>query len=365
LAAGLLACGGLKEQHSDLPTISPHQGYPYYLVIGGGLSETLSVLRVNQGPSFKLYNDVALTGAAIHQTLVRNNTYFAMCSLSNSIAVYDFNLNVEREVSVGGGTNPIGFTMVDDRTAWVSDFVSADVRLVDLGPGVADDQRVKKIIALPDGSTLPHDDGVTQSWARPNGIALAHGRLFVALSNLSAQYVPAGPGVLAVINPTSGAVEKMITLSGRDAIGVTYDDARDLVWVTTAGDYVVGEGFVGNGMIEAVNPQTLAIERRIDVDGAPFEIVLASGALAYLGNGMDARVPVVDLDAGEQTDAVDLREHGETLSFISGLALDPDGRLYVVDFDSDQLYVLDPANEYKVIASFTVNDGPDTLSFLM
>ena len=80
---------------------------------------------------------------------------------------------------------------------------------------------------------------------------------------------------------------------------------------------------------------------------------------------MDARVPVVDLDAGEQTDAVDLREHGETLSFISGLALDPDGRLYVVDFDSDQLYVLDPANEYKVIASFTVNDGPDTLSFLM
>ncbi len=362
IAAG--ACGELKEQSGDLPDLSAHEGYPYFLVVGGGLSETLSVVRVEEGPTFRVFDDVALTGSAIHQTEARGAAFYALCSLSNSIVVYDTDLNIVREVSVGDGTSPIGFTFVDDRTVWVSNFVAEDVRLVDVGAGVGDEERVRQIAVLPAGADLPHDPGISESWSRPSSLALAHGRLFVALSNLSAKYVPAGPGAVAVLDAATGALETTITLNGRDATGLVYDEQRDLIWVAGTGDYVTGEGFVGNGMLEAIDPASGAIARTIEIAGAPYEILLADDGRAYLGNAQDARVPVVDLDAGEQIATIDLRTDGAELSFTSALALDPDGRLYVADFNSDTLFVLDPERDYELLASLPVNDGPDTLTFL-
>jgi len=95
-------------------------------------------------------------------------------------------------------------------------------------------------------------------------------------------------------------------------------------------------------------------------------MVIAPSGLAYLENGADGLVLVVDLDAGAPLPSIDLRRHvpPSGLSYISGLALDPAGRLYAVDFNSDYLYVVDPAQDNKVIYETTVNDGPNTLTFL-
>jgi len=367
LFLNVLSCADLKEKQDKPDFSDPNgQGYPYYLVIGGGLSETLSVLRVEDGPSFRLYDDVALTDSAINQTVACNQEIYAVCSLSNSVVVYDDDLNVLREVSVGEGVNPMAMAITEDDQAWISGFLSNDVRLISLAAGTPPEDRVQAVIAMPDNDELPHDAGVHQTWARPNGVASAAGRLFVALSNLEAKFVPGGPGQLAVIDPARRQIVEIITLEGRDPIGLALDDARQLVWVVSAGDYDPGQGFAGNGLLEGIDVQSFEPVERIAVDGAPFEVLPDGQDRAYLGNGMDGRLLVVDLKEGRQLPSVDLRqEKGPTgLSFISALAQDPAGRLYVTDFNSDRLYVLDPARDLEVIASFTANDGPDTLVWL-
>jgi DNA-binding beta-propeller fold protein YncE len=370
LAAAVAGCGDLKAQISgadfrgDDGNTNPN-AYPYYLAIGGGLSETISILKVREGPTFEIFQNVAPTDMAINDAVATATAFYTVCSLSNSVVVYDLNLNVIREAEVGAGANPMNLALAAGQTGWVSDFLANDVRLVNLGPGPAG-QAVQATVALPDSAALPHDAGVTTSWARPDGVALVGGTLFVALSNLSAQWTPAGPGQLALVDTATATLAGVVTLQGRDPIGVMYDDARKLVWVCSAGDYHNSVGFVGDGLLEGVDPTTQAVVRRIAVQGAPFVPLIAPSGLAYLENGLDGEVLVVDLDAGRQLPSIDLRLHvpGSGLSYISGLALDPAGRLYAVDFNSDYLYVIDPAQDNKVIYQTIVNDGPNTLTFL-
>lgn len=364
LCAALLvaiSCDEDPETNDDF-----RHGEAAYLVIGGGFSETLSVLRVGPGPSFDLFADVAPTGSAINHTVYRDGLLYAVCSLSNSVVVYDRDLRVVREISVGEGTNPMSLAFVGDDLAWVTDLVADDVRLIDLGPGVAASERVSAIVEMPAGDALPRDAGVAQSWARPGGAVVVGERLFVALAHLSGQYVAGGPGLLAVIDTATRELEAVIELNGRDTVQVVYDSAREVVWAVSAGDFLSGEGFIGNGLLEAIDPATLAVVEQIEIDGAPYELLLGDGSTAYLGNGGDGRLLVVDLDSGAQLDSIDLRRHaGEAgLSFVSALATDAAGLLYVAELNSDYLYVLDPAYNHEIVADFLVNDGPDTLTFI-
>jgi len=360
-ACFLVACADDETTDDEF-----RNGDAAYLVIGGGFSETLSVLRVAPGPSFELFADVAPTGSAINHTVYRDGNFFAVCSLSNSVVVYDRDLNVEREASVGAGTNPMHLTFADDKTAWVTDLVANDVRLLDLAPGVDADERVLAVVEMPAGDDLPRDADVAQSWARPGGAASVGGRLFVALAHLSGEFIAGGPGLIAVIDESARELETTIELEGRDTVQVVYDETRGVLWAVSAGDFATGAGFVGNGMLEALDPETLQVVERIDIDGAPYEMLLGEKSTAYLGNGGDGRLLVVDLDDGAQLDSIDLRRHeGEAgLSFVSALARDPAGFVYAAEFNSDYLYVLDPARDHEIVAEFAVNDGPDTVTFI-
>jgi len=268
-------------------------------------------------------------------------------------------------VSVGAGVNPMTMVLEPDKLAWVGGFVSNDVRLVDLAPGVAADERVLEIIPMPAGDDLPRDPGIDRSWTRPGGMVRVGDRVFLALSHLEENYVAAGPGLVAVIDDERRELETVLELEGRDTMSVTYDAQRKVVWAVSAGDYVVQQGFAGNGLLEAIDPQTLAIVARIEIDGAPFELLTADDR-GYLCNGRDGNLLVVDLDVGAQLASIDLRRHeGEAgLSFVSALARDPAGFVYAAEFNSDYLYVLDPARDHEIVAEFAVNDGPDTVTFI-
>ena len=100
LVALLAACDDLPADDAGVRADDNAGDYPFYLVIGGGLSETLSVLAIDEGPTFALFADVALTGTAINQTTVLDDALFAVCSLSNSVAIYDRDVNLQREISV-------------------------------------------------------------------------------------------------------------------------------------------------------------------------------------------------------------------------------------------------------------------------
>lgn len=362
--AALVACGDLKEQSGDSDGLDAEGAQ--HLVIGGGLSETLGVLSVRPDGSFDYAGDVAKTGSAISAAAPRGGDLYAVCSLSNSVVVYDAKLNVRREVSVGENVNPISLAFVDDHLAWVTGGLSNDVRLVDLGPGVAAGERVLHVTALPAGEALPRDAGVAQSWARPAAIVAVGDEVLAVLGNLDAGWRAAGPSLVVVLGAAGGQLRGVIELEGRDAAGAVYDAERGVVWIASAGDHATGSGFVGNGLLEAVDPTTREIVRTIEVDAAPFEVLIGPSGLAYLGNGRDGRVLVVDLETGETTATVDLRRHvpESGLSFVSALALDAAGLVYATDFNSDYLYVIDPAADHAIIHEQIVVDGPDTLTFL-
>jgi DNA-binding beta-propeller fold protein YncE len=354
----LTACDGLDESSSD-ESFDDDTDAAAYLIVGGGLSETLSVLRVDPGPEFSFFADVVPTGAGVNDAAPHGAGLVTVCSLSNSLVVYDADLDVTREVSVGAGANPMNLALVGDGTVWVSAFLPGELRHLDLGPGVDSNARLLATVGIPPDPALG-----ANAWSRPNDLALLDGAIFVTLSNLSAAWTPAGPGQLAVVDAAAGALEERIALAGRDPIGLTWDETRSLLWVVSAGDYDE-DGFVGNGLLEGVDPETRQVERTIPIDGAPFEMVVAAD-LAYLGNGKDGRLLVVDLDEGEQRDSIDLRRHDSPggLSFISALAVGAGGLIYAADFNSDYLYVLDPAADHNVIFETLANDGPDTLTWL-
>ena len=338
--------------------------YPQYLVIGGGLSETLSVLRIEEGPVFTLFNNTAPTGNSINDTVVVGDLLFAVCSLSNSVVVYDQDLDVRREVSVGAGANPMNIAFVDDHHAWVTALQTNDLRLLDLAAGTPNAERLQRVVALPSGDELPKDPGVDASWARPNDVAAINDRLYVAVTNLDAGHTAAGPSLVAVLDAASGEWRRTITLTGRNAVGLAWDEARGWLWALSAGSYE-GGGYDYAGKMEAIDPAVDEVVKVIDVDGAPIEGLIV-GDLAYLTNAADGRLTVVDVAAEEQLDFIDLRFHTDAggLSFVSALAMGAGGMLYATDFNSAYLYVIDPAQDHTVIYETLVNDGPDTLVFL-
>ncbi|MCZ7582811.1 MAG: hypothetical protein M5R36_05445 [Deltaproteobacteria bacterium] len=372
MAVMALACGDLEEEEGDAPDITPHDDendgadnddvtepweYPYYLIIGGGVSETLSVLTINGPGEFSLANDVQLTGPSISETEVAYGKLFAVCSLSHSVIEYALDdLDIETEIGVGAGSNPLEIAFRSASRAYLPAFQSNDVRVIDPGDDAGEPLAV---IPLPAGDELPSDGGET--WARPGSAEIAGGKLFVALSNLGGAHTAGGPGLLAVIDPDENVVTRVIELEGRDAAGMFLDRAADRLYVLSLGDY--DEGFVGNGKVERVDPAGGTVEAVIETGGSPAEMTVASDGIAYLANARRGSLLRFDPSANDVLPEIDLPTD-DGLSYASAVAADGNGFLYVSEFNGDGLFVLDLENGAEIVGSFTVNDGPDTLSFI-
>ena len=359
-------CDRLEEQQGNLPdlSLSDDWSYPYYLVIGGGLSETLSVLTVSGDASFSLANDAQLTCTGVNQTQLYDGRLYALCSLSNSVVVYDpNNLEISREVALGSGTNPMALAFYQDQKAYVSSFVSDAVIYYDLSGTEA---KRLATIPMPDGSTLPKDSPDTEAWARPGGIVRDGNRVYCALANLDASFAAAGPGLVAVIDAQENTLAGTIKLTGKNTVNLYLDEKNNRLFTVSAGDYAPGQGYVGNGRVEIIDLETQTVTDAVALDGAPFEMVVAPNNIAYLGNGREGLLLGFDLDTLAAIDPIDLRgsTNAAGLSFVSALAVDGRGLLYAAEFNQDRLFVLDTEDSHGVVRSFSVNDGPETLTFL-
>ncbi|MCC6159628.1 MAG: hypothetical protein IT350_16370 [Deltaproteobacteria bacterium] len=372
-ALAIVGCDDLDEQHEDGaelgadPSNDPHDvskpwEYPYHLVIGGGLSETLSVLTV-QGPGdWSIANDVQDACAGINQMTWRDGRLFALCSLSNSLVTYDAeDLSITGEVSLGDGRNPMNFAFDGDDRIHVSNFLTNDVTLHDL-----DDGSTLATVPLPYLDEAHLDNPDSETWPRPGSLIPDGDRLLVAVANLSAQFTPGGPGAIHVVDTTAHAVAVEVLLAGRDTTTLLASPGAQCVFALSAGDYAVGTGFAGNGVVECLDPATLAPLAVIETGGAPMgESVAAPNGRVYVGNAMDARILVFDSATLEIRPEIDLRgdTDGPELSFVSGIAVDGNGFLYATDFNHDRLFIVD-TNTNEILAKFDTCDGPDTLEFV-
>ena len=359
----LSACDDLAEQSGGVIDLSSggDGNYPYSVVIGGGLSETLSVLIVKGTDDFQLYNDVQKTGSGIQQSLIHNEKLYTLCSLSNSLLSYSIkDLSILDERSLGVGNNPVAMAFYGDKFVFTANLLTNTVDKYDLD----DPSEAPVVIALPSDGAIPKNPGVGKSWARPSALAVYGKRIFCALGNLDSLYRAAGPSLLAVIDPDANQVVQTSILHGHDTVSLYLDGST--LYAISAGDFDGTVGFVGNGTIEAIDADTLEIRQKLTLPGAPFVMAVTSDRKAYLGNGKEGIVLSFDLNTWEQLPSIDIRSHNNSfgVSFASALTIDVHDSLYVAEFNSDRLFVIDTKNGNRILSSFVVDDGPNTLSIL-
>ncbi|HDH96572.1 MAG TPA: hypothetical protein ENF73_02445 [Proteobacteria bacterium] len=284
---------------------------------------------------------------------VRDDRVYGLCSLSNSVIIYDRgDLGILAEHSLGEGKNPISFCFDGDGRMWVSNFISETVEVYRLADG--EPKRIKSFDLS--GATSPGS-------SRPGGVACAGSRVFVVLSNLDDDFLPAGKSAVAAFDTDTLEELGVFDIDGKDAIAAAYREDDGLLYITCAGDYEQGSGFVGNGRLVAFDPDALAESWSMDISGAPFEIVLWRN-IAFMGNGAEGKILVADIETREELEPLDIRSNGQSgLSYASALAVVPPDVLVAAEFNGDRLLAID-ANELSVLADFRVCDGPDALAVL-
>jgi hypothetical protein len=155
------------------------------------------------------------------------------------------------------------------------------------------------LIVLPDGGQLKPYDAAQPGQARPQGLALASNRVYVTLSNqrdTSNFPVNAGPGFLAAVVPTTGAVT-LVDLGGTDGHqcqnpGFVRASADGKLYAPCSGDF---SGSDSARAIVEVDPVTNAVTRRAAIpDGRVPNGVAAGATRIWTGDAYSTTVFSID-----------------------------------------------------------------------
>jgi len=321
---------------------------------------TDEVLWTIEGGSYQVEDNVADTGSAPNQIIVRGSELFIVNSLSHSISVYDsITFQLKREFSVGPPRNPMFMTFLDDTRAYVSNFQANSVSVINPVSG----QTITEI-NLPSSQELPHDAGKI-TWARPGELVIVGNTCYVACANLDDLFTAGGPGLICTIDTSTNTLNGWFESNGRNTVCVMHNNRwQDWLWVLNAGDYTQGSGFDGNGSAAIWNIQQEAFTDIIPVNDAPFEMTFGPDS-AYLASAMDGLIQRIDLGSLSLKSPVSLPSAGQGLNFVSGLALGPDNLLWALEFNHDMLYLLDPILDDTLVREIEMGYGPDALAFVI
>lgn len=320
------------------------------VVVGCGLSETLSLFKIGDDLNFSVENNVQQTCRAISELKVRDDKIYGLCSLSNSLIVYQRSgLEIVTEHSLGTGKNPISFCFDAHGRIWVSNFLAETVEVYELA-----DKKLEL------ARTFDLSDAFLDSSSRPSGIECSSDGVFAVLENLDEDFLPAGKSAVAIFDHDSISLVGMFEISGHDAIAAEYREDDGLVYITCAGDYEQGEGFVGNGKLIAFDPQSKNELFAINVSGAPFEIKIWKN-LAIMGNGKEGKILVVDLDSKSELSPFDIRQgSSDELSYVSALEVTGSEILVAAQFNSDKIFAF-RLPDFEQLTDLLVCSGPDAL----
>ncbi len=361
-----LAASNSAQQGTQTPTPTPSPtttpdstSYPFAAVVANGLSETLSVLDCSVPRNMETH--IADTGNAPNQLLVNNGVLYCINSRSNSITLYELpslRMLTDREISVEDGRNPFKAAFLNDSICYVTNFAADSVSVVNVDGGF-----VQNEIALPHGDELPRDPGVSQTWAKPCGICIVNDRAYVACTNLNNEFIAGGPGIVCVIDVASQSVIDIIETNGRDTVDVSWNEIYpDSLWITSAGDYVPGTGFIGNGNVDVYSLSGNEIIHTVELNEAPFEMIISPAGRAYVGNGRQSRLLRFNVEGYEILPPIDIPGGGIDVGFISGLSIAPDGLLWITEFSSDSIYILDTnQNDALIEGPYIPGLGPDAV----
>jgi hypothetical protein len=147
-------------------------------------------------------------------------------------------------------------------------------------------------VAIPNGSALLPYNAANPSLARPEGMAMANGNVFVALANYDEKFAVRGPGMLAEYVPASGSVT-LINLGGSDGQLCKEPgfvrEANGFLYAVCGGDFNDGSG---TAVVE-VDPTTHLITRSIVFPTSPAGIAAGPTRL-WVGDGFGGNLYAID-----------------------------------------------------------------------
>lgn len=367
------------------------------LMVVNGLSEDFSLLRDLDSPphlrqlnrsvkyvSDRVAQEVRSAGGEISCRAVnhvaRSRGYFYLtCSLSNAIHVFrEEGLKLERVIDLGDHVNPWEIALVEGGKAYVTSYLRDEIWVIHSTPERMDrGERVIRKISLRE-VVMEADSPDVPGSARPQGMRVVGGKLYVALGNLGPAGA-AGPGYVAVIDTATDQVIRVIQAGGRNVTSVYHSDLpgyENLVFVTRAGTYAAGPsggGFVGDGGVDVIEASTDRITRSVPLPGAPFEMVLGENGIGYVSNGKEGKLLVFDATLGRSLPAIDVTAAlaagpcggsatAGILSYVSSLALYGTS-LYFTEFNSNCLLSYDWVTE-KIHSQWKTGEGPDVMVVL-
>lgn len=293
-----------------------------------GTSETLSIIDLATG---MVENDAIVLGDSPGALALWDNRLYLVNSASNNIQVIDPETKTTTAtIELGADNNPYGLAIAGSGIAYVSNFVSNTVFIVDLN-----------------GATVIDTITVGSS---PEGVLLVGHELYVCNTAFDPITYGYGQGTVSVIDIDSRTVKSSIQVGTNPqnlALG-----ADSLLHVVTTGDYaeVTGAVFV-------IDPQQDSVVDTIQIGGQPGAIAVAPNGVAYLAaGGWTDKGTVFSYDS--RTHQI---LHGEEEPILTprgaiDVAADREGNLYVASLGTDQVARL--AADGSVLASYDVGDGP-------
>ena len=256
--------------------------------------------------------------------------------------------------SVGSGSNPQDIAFIDATKAYVSRLASVELlsldptTLTEVGPPV--DLSALAKTDDPDGSPEP-------------GRMLVHdGMLYVALQHLDVFFEPVAAGEIAVINPATDEIDRVIPLTRRNPFStLQFSPALNRILVNTVGRFRAFGHLDNDGGIEAIDPVTHTVELVIDEatmggDITHFEIVSATRGFAIVESGNNVALVSFNPMTGEKLGML----AGPFDTFVPHFAINSRNELYltVTEPTAPGLRVFDIAQDPPVeLTNGTLNAG--------
>ncbi len=294
------------------------QSVPNSVYVVNTLGQNLSAVNLDTQSSTP---DALPLGLYSNQVVVRGTKAYVVNSGTNEIQVIRLNpLETIRNIDLGAGSNPYNLAFVNDSIACVSELFTNRVALVNVRQGTV-------LNRIPVGTG-------------PEGICYSGGYVFVTNSGFNgAGY---DPGKVSVIDAATQTVIHTIQ-TGINPQAVTTDSLGHLLVVST-GDYGAVKG--------AVHVYDLASLQPLDTVQANIALtsVQATGSGKMLIGTYDGVLAYNQLTR--------LFEVGESAPLPGGpgIAVGPDGRFFITDFNSDSLRIFNA--EYQKTGAYLVGDGP-------
>ena len=269
-------------------------------IVINSIDLSLTVFPVDS-PQNRRAIGIAQAGSPV-SVAVRENTAVVPLGLLSAAAIVDLTSDVVTSVPLPANSGATGAAFFDDSTVFVGNPGRNTVSRINVRAGAAE--------AEIDVGVFPQAVVASRHW------------VFVLNGELDANYQPARPGTITVIDPKADTVSGTITLSGFNPSAAAFGP-DDLLYVVNSGTF--GQA---DGSLSLVDPVTLVeIAHETGFGEFPGDVAVDESGLVYVSSFAYGIAVWNQAEGGFQFPPSDpLVLGGHAIS--SGVGFDSDGRLY-------------------------------------